>query len=157
MKRFKKFLAFTLVILNYGISQAQVVDPVDKNKIANGGYDMVAYFTDNAAIKGNAQYTVEYKGAKYQFASSEHLSLFKSSPEKYLPVCDGYCAWGVAEKGRRVPVNPQTYKIVDGKLYLFFNGDFNGSPFNTLEEWNKNEKELLTELPVKWAKLKKQK
>ena len=155
MKRFTKFLAVAIMTFGYSISQAQVVDPVDKNKIANGGYDMVAYFTDNAAVKGNSTYMTEYKGAKYQFASAGHLNLFKENPDQYLPVCDGYCAWGVAEKGRKVPVNPQTYKIVDGRLYLFFNGDFNGSPFNTLEEWNKNEKQLLTELPVKWAKLKK--
>ena len=157
MKRFTNFLVLAVALMSYGISEAQVVDPVDKNKLANGGYDMVAYFTDNAAVKGDAHYIAEYKGAKYQFASNEHLAAFKSNPEKYLPVCDGYCAWGVAEKGRKVPVNPETYKILDGKLYLFFNGDFNGSPFNTLEEWNKNEKELLSELPHKWERLKKQK
>jgi len=39
-------------------------------------------------------------------------------------------------------------------LYLFFNGDFNGSPFNTLSEWKKDEKELLTNLPEKWAAVK---
>ena len=155
MKHLTRFLALAIMALSYGISNAQVVDPVDKNKIANGGYDMVAYFTDNAAVKGTSRYIAEYNGAKYQFASLEHMNLFKASPDKYLPACDGYCAWGVAEKGRKVPVNPQTYKIVDGKLYLFFNGDFNGAPFNTLEEWNKNEKELLIQLPVKWAKLKK--
>ncbi len=157
MKHVTKFLALAIMVLSYSISHSQVVDPVDKNKIANGGYDMVAYFTDNAAVKGNTEYTAEYKGVKYQFASAEHLNLFKSNPEKYLPVCDGYCAWGVAEKGKKVPVNPQTYKIINGKLHLFFNGDFNGSQFNTLEEWNKNENKLLAELPVKWAKLKKQK
>ena len=60
----------------------------------------------------------------------------------------------VAEKGKKVPVNPMTYKIIDGKLYLFFNGDFNGKQFNTLTEWNKNQDQLLSELPVKWSKLK---
>ncbi|MBS1600573.1 MAG: YHS domain protein [Bacteroidetes bacterium] len=157
MKHFKKMIAIVIAALSYGISHAQVVNPVDKNNIANGGYDMVAYFTDNAPVKGNVQFTTEYKKIKYQFASAEHLNLFNAAPEKYLPVCDGYCAWGVAEKGKRVPVNPQTYKIINGKLHLFFNGDFNGSPFNTLEEWNKNEKQLLVALPVKWEKLKKQK
>jgi len=134
-----------------------VVDPVDKNKIANGGYDMVSYFTDNAAQKGKPEFTVELKGVKYQFVSEEHKNLFKDSPEKYLPVCNGYCAWGVAEKGKKVPVNPETFKLINGKLYLFFNGDFNGSLFNTLPEWNKNEAKLLTQLPVNWDKLNKSK
>ena len=135
------------------ISMAQVVDPVDKNKIANGGYDLVAYFTDHTAEKGTAEYTTEYHGAKYRFSSADHQQLFQASPEKYLPVCDGYCAWGVAEKGKKVPVNPMTYKIIDGKLYLFFNGDFNGKQFNTLTEWNKNQEQLLAELQAKWSKL----
>ena len=132
---------------------AQNVEPVDKNKIANGGYDFVAYFTDHAAMKGAKEFTHEINGVKYQFASAQHKELFKSNPEKYLPVCDGYCAWGVAEKGIKVPVNPETFKVIDYKLYLFFNGKLNGSPLNTLPEWNKNESNLLTQLPVNWSKL----
>jgi YHS domain-containing protein len=148
----------TIAILStFTTVKAQVVDPVNKNKIANGGYDVVSYFTDNAAQKGDLEYTVQLKGVKYQFATEEHQKLFKNNPEKYLPVCNGYCAWGVAEKGKKVPVNPETFKIINGKLYLFFNGDFNGSPFNTLPEWNKNEDSLLKQLPVKWAKLNKDK
>ena len=153
-KRFLNYIAIAILSLSFKISMAQVVEPVDKNKIANGGYDLVAYFTDNAAVKGTTDYTADYHGVKYQFASADHQQLFQAAPEKYLPVCDGYCAWGVAEKGKKVPVNPMTYKIIDGKLYLFFNGDFNGKQFNTLTEWNKNQDQLLSELPVKWSKLK---
>ncbi|MEO7988787.1 MAG: YHS domain-containing (seleno)protein [Chryseolinea sp.] len=145
--------ALFLVFVSSVTLFSQIVEPVDKNRIANGGYDFVAYFTNNAAVKGTKEFTEEINGVKYQFASAEHKNLFKSNPEKYLPVCDGYCAWGVAEKSKRVPVNPETFKILDGKLYLFFNGDFNGKPFNTLPEWNKNETNLLTQLPVNWAKL----
>ncbi|HEX5169391.1 MAG TPA: YHS domain-containing (seleno)protein [Cyclobacteriaceae bacterium] len=155
MKTRTNLIAAVLLLFTCVSTFGQVVDPVDKNKIANGGYDLVAYFTDNAAKKGKPEFTEEIDGVKYQFASGEHQRLFKQNPEKYLPVCDGYCAWGVAEKGKRVPVNPETFKVIDGKLYLFFNGDFNGSPFNTLPEWNKNEKNLLTQLPVNWAKLNK--
>ncbi len=154
MKNLKElFLAISLLVSSIAFSQN--VDPVDKNKIANGGYDFVAYFTDNAAVKGSKEFTHEINGVKYQFASAQHKDLFKSSPEKYLPVCDGYCAWGVAEKGIKVPVNPQTFKVIDDQLYLFFNGSLNGSPLNTLPEWNKDESNLLSQLPVKWADLNK--
>ena len=145
---------FALALLVGAASFAQV-EPIDKNGIANGGYDLVAYFTDGKATKGKKEFTAEINSVKYQFATAKHRDLFKSNPEKYLPVCDGYCAWGVAEKGVKFPVNPETFKVVDGKLYLFFNGDFKGSPFNTLTEWNKNEKNLLTQLPVKWVEVKK--
>jgi YHS domain-containing protein len=146
---------FTLALL-YGsfTTYAQVVQPVDENKIANGGYDFVSYFADNAPMKGKEQFTHEINGVKYFFASADHMKSFKKNPAKYLPVCDGYCAYGVAEKARKVPVNPETFKIIDGKLYLFFNGDFNGSVFNTLPEWNKNQENLLKQLPVNWAKVK---
>lgn len=156
-KKMKTRINILIIVLLAAINSSTFaqVEPVDKNKIANGGYDVVAYFTDNAAAKGKAEYTQEYKGVKYQFATAEHKNLFAKNPEKYLPVCDGYCAWAVAEKGAKVPVDPNTFKVIDGKLYLFFNGDFNGSPFNTLPEWNKNEKNLLAQLPANWEKLKK--
>jgi YHS domain-containing protein len=154
MKTIAKSLLAIALFISGATAYAQVVEPVDKNKVANGGYDLVGYFTDNAAVKGDKKFTHEINGVKYQFASVEHKNLFRSNPEKYLPVCDGYCAWGVAEKGKRVPVNPETFKVIDNKLYLFFNGNFNGSPFNTLPEWNKNEQNLLTQLPNKWAALK---
>jgi len=153
MKKLKElFLVISLFVT--GIAFSQNVDPVDKNKIANGGYDFVAYFTDNTAVMGSKEFTYEINGVKYQFASAQHKALFKSNPDRYLPVCDGYCAWGVAEKGIKVPVNPETFKVIDNKLYLFFNGSLNGSTLNTLPEWNKDESNLLSQLPVKWADLK---
>ena len=153
MKNLKE-LFLTISLLVTGIAFSQNVDPVDKNKIANGGYDFVAYFTDKAAVMGSKAFTYELNGVKYQFASARHKDLFKNNPEQYLPVCDGYCAWGVAEKGIKVPVNPETFKVIDNKLYLFFNGNLNGSPLNTLPEWNKDESNLLSQLPVKWADIK---
>ena len=38
-------------------------------------------------------------------------------------------------KGAKVSVDPETFKIIDGKLYLFYNSFFN----NTLKDWNKDE------------------
>ena len=154
MKHLVKIVFTIALFLSNNLLSAQNVDPVDKNGIANGGYDFVSYFTDNAAVKGSKEFTHEINGVKYQFASAQHKALFKNNPEKYLPVCDGYCAWGVAEKGIKVPVNPETFKVIDNKLYLFFNGTLNGSPLNTLPEWNKDEPKLLSQLPVNWSKLK---
>ena len=154
MRNLLNLLLTITFFLSSNLILAQNVEPVDKNKIANGGYDFVSYITDNAAVKGSKEFTHEINGVKYQFASAEHKELFKSNPEKYLPVCDGYCAWGVAEKGVKVPVNPETFKVIDEKLYLFFNGELNGNPLNTLPEWNKNESVLLKQLPGKWSKLK---
>ena len=46
-----------------------------------------------------------------------------------------------------------TYKIIDGKLYLFFNGDFNGKQFNTLTNGTRTRSSCSAELPAKWSKL----
>jgi YHS domain-containing protein len=150
----KLISAIALIICTSNIF-AQNVEPVDKNKLANGGYDFVAYFTKKAAVKGSSEFVHQINGVNYQFASAEHKNLFKNNPEKYLPVCEGFCAWGVAEKGIKVPVNPTTFKIIDDRLYLFFNGKLNGSPLNTLPEWNKDEAKLLSQLPEKWSTLNK--
>jgi YHS domain-containing protein len=152
----KTILFYSVLIFAIGHieSYSQVVEPIDKNKVANGGYDLVSYFVDNKAVKGSAAYTYVLNGTKYYFASANHLQLFKSDSQKYLPVCDGYCSWAVAEKSKKVPVNPLTFKIIKGKLHLFFNGDTGFGEFNALEDWNKNEEQLYKILPQNWAKIK---
>jgi YHS domain-containing protein len=82
------------------------------------GYDPVAYFTDKRPMVGNAQYRYGWDGAIYQFASAEHLELFKAEPERYLPQYNNWCAASVA-KGVKVYPNPEYWLVVDGRLYLF--------------------------------------
>ena len=154
MKNLKKLLTVAMIAFFSNVILAQT-QPVDQNKLANGGYDVVSYFTANKAIKGAKQYTASVNGANYYFATEKNKKTFEVNPTKYLPQCDGYCAWGVAEKNVKFPVNPETFKIVDGKLYLFFNGDFEGKPFNTLTEWNKDEPNLLHHIDDAWSTLKK--
>ncbi len=153
MKNLKLIIGIALLTLSINYVSAQT-EPIDKNGLANGGYDLVSYFTDSKATKGNDKFSVEIKGVKYLFASEAHQKAFKANPKSYLPQVDGYCAWAIAEKSAKVSVNPETFKVVNGKLYLFFNGDFNGSPFNTLPEWNKDEKNLLAKLPENWAAIR---
>lgn len=154
MKKLKTLLTVAIIALFSNALFAQT-QPVDKNKLAIGGYDVVSYFTANKATKGTKQFAATNNGATYYFASAKNQKEFKANPTKYLPQCDGYCAWGVAEKNVKFPVNPETFKIVDGKLYLFFNGDFEGKPFNTLTEWNKDESKQLKNIGKAWNKLKK--
>jgi len=154
MKKLKTLLVVAIIALFSNAITAQT-QPVDQNKLANGGYDVVSYFTANKATKGTKQFTVTNNGARYYFASAKNQKAFKANPNKYLPQCDGYCAWGVAEKNVKFPVNPETFKVVNGKLYLFFNGDFEGKPFNTLTEWNKEESKQLKNIDKAWSNIKK--
>jgi YHS domain-containing protein len=93
-----------------------------KTDTAINGYDTVAYFTDNKAVKGNDGIATEWMGAKWKFASQEHLDLFKASPEKYAPQYGGYCAYGVTQD-YLVKVDPDQFSIIDGKLYLNYDAD----------------------------------
>jgi YHS domain-containing protein len=154
MKNLKSILVTAVVALISNFVSAQT-EPVDKNGLAIGGYDVVAYFTTNTATKGTAAFIAENQGVTYHFSSVENLNEFKKNPSKYLPQTGGYCAWGVSEKNTKFPTNPETFKVINGKLYLFFDGDYNGSPFNTLTEWNKDEKKNLSTIDANWLKLKK--
>ncbi|MCT4663813.1 MAG: hypothetical protein N4A45_01105 [Flavobacteriales bacterium] len=149
MKKLKSIMllaAFTMM----AYAQAQIA-PIDKNGLAIGGYDLVSYFSGTAK-KGFEAYSTKFNKATYQFSSKENLETFKKNPEKFLPQFDGYCAWGVAAKDSKFPINPETFDIVDGKLYLFFNGPFNGKMLNTLSPWNAKTTELLKKGHSNWKK-----
>ncbi len=116
------FASFLMVtILWAGLAIAGPTN-VDANGIAIQGYDPVAYFTENKPVKGSDQFTTEYDGAKYQFSSAENKAAFTADPAKYAPQFGGYCAYGLSY-GSKAPIEVDKFTIVDGKLYLNFNGD----------------------------------
>ncbi len=86
------------------------------------GYDPVAYFTLGKPVKGQDALSFDYLGAKWKLSSQAHLDLFKASPEKYAPQYGGYCAYGVSQDNL-VTIEPDKFKIIDGKLYLNYNAD----------------------------------
>ena len=51
--------------------------------------------------------------------------------------------------GEKVDIDPETFKLLNGKLYLFYNRFFN----NTLKLWNKDEKNLNAKADANWHKL----
>jgi YHS domain-containing protein len=153
MKNLKSALLVAFITLFSNGIFAQV-DAIDKSGLAIGGYDVVAYHKDNIAMKGTSLNAEKIEGTTYYFASKENATAFKEDPKKYTPQYNGYCAWGIAEKASKFSINPETFKIVDNKLYLFFNGDFNGTPVNTLDIWNKDEAKYLQTIDEKWATIK---
>jgi len=81
------------------------------------GYDPVAYFTEGRSVEGSRQFSHQWNGATWRFASAANRDRFAQSPEKYAPQYGGYCAFGVAS-GYAVKIDPQAWNVVDGKLYL---------------------------------------
>ena len=84
------------------------------------GYDPVAYFTEGRPVQGTDDFVHQWMGAKWKFASQEHLDRFKQDPARFAPQYGGYCAYGVA-KDNLVGIEPDKFTIVDGKLYLNYN------------------------------------
>lgn len=105
------------------------------NGLAMREFDPVSYFSGSKPLKGKSSFRHRHKGITYYFASAENLEEFKKSPDKYEPAYGGWCAYTVALNGDRVKVNPITYKIIDGKLHLFYN--YNGD--NRMTKWNEAE------------------
>ena len=94
----------------------------DPSGVAIRGYDTVAYFTEGAPVEGSEEFTAEWQGATWRFASAEHLDLFEADPERYAPQYGGYCAYGVAQDGL-VKIEPENWTILDDKLYLNYDDD----------------------------------
>ncbi|MEM6624418.1 MAG: YHS domain-containing (seleno)protein [Pseudomonadota bacterium] len=84
------------------------------------GTDPVAYFTEGRPVEGSSEFTHDWNGATWRFASAENRDLFAANPEQYAPQYGGYCAWAVAQ-GYTASTDPTAWKIVDGKLYLNYN------------------------------------
>ncbi|WP_142784201.1 YHS domain-containing (seleno)protein [Changchengzhania lutea] len=144
---------FLLLTLSSSFLFAQTIDYNLKNGFIAHGYDVVAYF-NNTAVKGENQFQTTYDGVKYKFSSEKHLNIFKQNPKKYVPQYGGYCAYAVAVKSDKVAINPKTFTITDGKLYLFY--DAWGT--NTLNLWDEeNPTKLQSKADKNWdiIKLKK--
>ena len=90
--------------------------------VALEGYDPVSYFANGQPHKGDLLHGVHWNGATWLFASEENQKRFEQDPAAYAPQFDGYCAYA-ASQGYKAPGDPQTWKIVGGKLYLNFNAD----------------------------------
>jgi YHS domain-containing protein len=120
--------------------------------VAIKGYDPVAYFTIGKAVKGKPAFSSAYHGVKYNFASAEDLNSFQANPEKYEPQYGGWCAYAMGHDGSKVEVDPETFKIINGKLFLFYNRFFN----NTLKTWNQDESKLQTRADLNWQTILKQ-
>lgn len=119
-----------------------------KNSVAIEGYDPVSYF-NGKPLEGKSELKFTHKGVTYLFSTQANLNKFKASPDAYEPAYGGWCAYAMGATGEKVKIDPDTYKILEGKLYLFYN--FWGN--NTLTDWKKEERKLKEAADKNWSKL----
>ena len=155
--RSKKFLLSVLslifILTSLSFAQDETQCFVDEHKVVINGYDAVSYFTENKAVKGNVKYKVTFDNASFYFSGKENMALFKKNPMKYMPQYGGYCAFGMGAKNMKVPSNPETFEVVDGKLFLFFNDVYEGKPMNTKMMWDKNQEKTHQMADANWRKM----
>ena len=113
------------------------------SNLAVQGHDPVAYFTEGQPVKGSADFTTEYMGAEFRFASAANRDAFVADPAKYAPQYGGYCAWAMAD-GKYAKGDADFWKIVDGKLYLNFNSGIQ-------KKWNKDIPGFIEKADTEWA------
>jgi YHS domain-containing protein len=102
--------------------QRPKVDAISRDGMgaALQGYDVLSYLEDGAAVPGREQFTAEYSGVTWRFATAEHRDRFRANPQAYQPEYGGFCAYSVG-RGYPATADPMSFKVQDGKLYLFFN------------------------------------
>jgi hypothetical protein len=137
-------LAAGLSIGAAGSAGAQQVF-VDKGA-AIKGYDPVAYFVDGKPVAGSPQFTHRWSGAEWRFASAANRDKFAAEPEKYAPQYGGFCAYGLSQ-GYKVKIEPDAWRIVDGKLYLNYDQ-------SVQQTWVKDIPGYIAKADANWPKLR---
>ena len=123
----------------------RLVNADPATSVAVEGVDVVAYFTQSAVVAGSADLTVEHAGATWRFSSAVHRDAFAAEPTRYAPQFGGYCAWAVGN-GYTAEIDPEAWRIVDGRLYL------NYSP-RIQRKWEADQEALIAAAEDNWPRL----
>ena len=128
-------ILLTFLAGNPSITFAQI--NLNQHKVAVSGYDIISYHQSKPML-GREDYKVTYQDAIYLFKNETHKNKFKSNPEKYIPQYGGWCAYAMGKNGEKVKIDPQSYTLEQGKLYLFYKSAFN----DTRKKWINNTESL---------------
>ena len=83
----KRTIIAFFMLLTVSLVNAQNSTRVKQFNIEKGlalqGYDPVAYFTQNKAVKGDKQFAVNAEGVTYYLSSTENKNLFIKDFKKY--------------------------------------------------------------------------
>lgn len=140
------FVATALVLLASAQVHAQKGEIFSSDSKAIRGYDVVAFFRQGKPVKGKDAFMYQWKEANWYFSSKENLDSFATNPEKYAPQYGGYCAYGCSE-GHKAPTDPDTWSVINGKLYFNYNS-------KVKEMWTKNREERIVAADMKWPEIK---
>lgn len=144
--RFCLMLGLSLGLLSSVARAEKPVNTTFFGKLALHGYDAVSYF-DASPRKGVQEFSHEWMGARWLFASAANRDAFAAQPEKFAPQFGGYCAWAVSE-GYTADIDPLAWDIVEGRLYLNYNREVQA-------KWRAERLERIPRGRVNWEKISK--
>lgn len=141
-------LVLAMVFISFGaFSQTSTTLPsyFSNKEGAIRGFDPVAYFTEQKAVKGNSEFSYDWNTVTWYFASDSNKKSFVENPEKYAPQFGGYCAYGVSED-HKSPTDPLAFTIVNDKLYLNYS-------IKVKELWMKQQQQRIEKANALWPAL----
>jgi len=144
MRHFR-YVLFIICIFSTSLFAETIFKP---SGVAIEGFDTVSYHTLQQAVRGDAKFAYQWKGADWHFASQANRDLFVNNPEKYAPEYGGYCAYAAA-KGALAPVDPTVWTVHNDKLYLNFSRSVGAN-------WNQHRKSYIKRADRNWPKLSQQ-
>jgi hypothetical protein len=116
-----KYGPLLILLLALIVRPAAAFEEINKTLfggVALEGYDAVSYFITAKALKGSNAHSLEWKGAKWLFSSAANRARFAATPENFAPQYGGHCS-NQMSLGNLSDIDPQVWRMVDGKLYLF--------------------------------------
>ena len=84
---------------------------------ALGGFDPVAYVTQERAVPGRGDIVTTWRGREYHFSSEANRALFEANPRAYTPGVDGRCVVALTE-GRSEPGDPRQFVTIGQRVYF---------------------------------------
>ncbi len=119
--------------------------------LAIEGYDPVSYFPEGGATpaKGLKELTFTHAGATYRFATQANLDRFRADPARYEPAHGGWCTYAMGKDGTKVEIDPKSFVVADGRLFLFYKDFFN----DTRKSFLKDQAALTQRADDNWTRL----
>ena len=144
--------AVTIALLSAGTAAAEERSPVNTGYFGNVailGYDPVAYFTDGHAVQGLPEIKQSWLGATWYFASTQHRDAFAADPISYAPQYGGFCAGSMSVGLITDNIDPEAWRIIDGKLYLF------GGNGGMEQDFDPAASKIIADAEAHWPEMKK--
>jgi YHS domain-containing protein len=150
-RRFAGVLCVLLGAATIAVAKEKVLVNADASGLILHGYDPVAYFTKNEAVKGNEQHKATYQGGTFYFASEANKNLFKKDPAKYAPQYGGYCSVTVS-MGKLEDADPRMFNIHNDKLLVQRNEKAHQMFMSNPDEFQRKADQQWPELVEKYGK-----